>query len=235
MLPTANALASEIPGLPGSRRWNPCLYLDHGVPLPWFPVTSDPQRSSFWRGRCPLPGDQRQDVREPLGHLKRDVAAMADDLGTDLDQLLAAGWSVTADDPGRPVALHQQRIRQAATAHILEKLTTARGVLLGPRRQVQERLAAVRRLNGEPSMMDEPPLEIVVALHVGTVVYRNIGAAGRLDFTVIGPAVNLVSRLETTAKTLNTPIVLSDDFARACGRPLVSLGQYPLRGLARPH
>src|SRR5215831_8325703 len=96
MLPTANALASEIPGLPGSRRWNPCLYLDHGVPLPWFPVTSDPQRSSFWRGRCPLPGDQRQDVREPLGHLKRDVAAMADDLGTDLDQLLAAGWSVTA-------------------------------------------------------------------------------------------------------------------------------------------
>jgi len=47
----------------------------------------------------------------------------------------------------------------------------------------EEALAAVRRLNGEPSMMDEPPLEIVVALHVGTVVYGNIGAAGRLDFT----------------------------------------------------
>lgn len=99
----------------------------------------------------------------------------------------------------------------------------------------EEALAAVRRLNGEPSMADEPPLEIVIALHVGTVVYGNIGAAGRLDFTVIGPAVNLVSRLETTAKTLNTPIVLSDDFARAYRRPLISLGQYPLRGLARPH
>ena len=99
----------------------------------------------------------------------------------------------------------------------------------------EEALAAVRRLNREPSMMDESPLEIVVALHVGTVVYGNIGAAGRLDFTVIGPAVNLVSRLETTAKTLNTPIVLSDDFARAYGRPLISLGQYPLRGLATPH
>ena len=99
----------------------------------------------------------------------------------------------------------------------------------------EEALAAVRRLNDEPSMMDEPALEIVVALHVGTVVYGNIGAAGRLDFRVIGPAVNLVSRLETTAETLNTPIVLSDDFARACGRPLISLGQYPLRGLARPH
>jgi class 3 adenylate cyclase len=48
------------------------------------------------------------------------------------------------------------------------------------------------------------PLEIVVALHVGTVVYGNIGAAERLDFTVIGPAVNLVSRLEAMAKTLNT-------------------------------
>ena len=99
----------------------------------------------------------------------------------------------------------------------------------------QEALAAVRHLNGEPPMMGERPLEIVVALHVGTVVYGNIGAAERLDFTVIGPAVNLVSRLEATAKTLNTPIVLSDDFARAYGKPLISLGHYLLRGLAKPH
>ena len=97
----------------------------------------------------------------------------------------------------------------------------------------QEALAAVRRLNGEPSMADESPLEIVVALHVGTVIYGNIGAAQQLDFTVIGPAVNLVSRLEAKAKTLNTAIVLSDDFARAYGRPLISLGYHPLRGLAQ--
>jgi adenylate cyclase len=94
----------------------------------------------------------------------------------------------------------------------------------------QEAVAAVRRLNCEPSMADEPPLEIVVALHVGTVVYGNIGAAERLDFTVIGPAVNLVSRLEAMAKTLNTKIVLSDDFARAYERPLTSLGYHSLRG-----
>jgi adenylate cyclase len=93
----------------------------------------------------------------------------------------------------------------------------------------------VRRLNCEPSMADESPLEIVVALHVGTVVYGNIGAAERLDFTVIGPAVNLVSRLEAMAKTLNTKIVLSDDFARAYDRPLTSLGYHSLRGLAKPH
>jgi len=82
-------------------------------------------------------------------------------------------------------------------------------------------------------MAGEPPLEIVVALHVGTVVYGNIGAAQRLDFTVIGPAVNLVSRLEAKAKTLNTAIVVSDDFARAYGGPLISLGHHPLRGLAQ--
>ena len=99
----------------------------------------------------------------------------------------------------------------------------------------QEALEAVRRLNNEPSMAGEPPLEIVVALHVGKVVYGNIGAAGRLDFTVIGPAVNLVSRLEGMAKTLNTAIVLSDDFADAYGRPLTSLGHHTLRGLAKPH
>jgi adenylate cyclase len=67
------------------------------------------------------------------------------------------------------------------------------------------------------------------------VVYGNIGAAQRLDFTVIGPAVNLVSRLEAKAKILNTAIVVSDDFARAYGKPLVSLGHHSLRGLAAQH
>jgi len=74
-----------------------------------------------------------------------------------------------------------------------------------------------------------------VALHAGTVIYGNIGAADRLDFTVIGPAVNLVSRVEAVAKTLNLPIVVSDEFARAYGGPLRSLGTHQLRGLAAPH
>ena len=117
----------------------------------------------------------------------------------------------------------------------IEDTATAGRAATNALEAAQEALAAVRRLNGEPSMADEPPLEIVVALHVGTVVYGNIGAAQRLDFTVIGPAVNLVSRLEAKAKTLNTAIVLSDDFARAYGRPLISLGHHTLRGLAQRH
>jgi len=96
-------------------------------------------------------------------------------------------------------------------------------------------VAAVRGLAGDPSLLNEPPLEIVIALHVGTAIHGNIGAADRLDFTVIGPAVNLVSRIEAVAKVLNQPIVVSDDFARAYGEPLHPLGRHQLRGLATPH
>jgi adenylate cyclase len=96
-------------------------------------------------------------------------------------------------------------------------------------------VAAARELIHDPSLADEPPLEIVVALHVGTAIYGNIGAADRLDFTVIGPAVNLVSRIEAVAKALDQPIVVSDDFARAYGGPLQPLGRHELRGLATPH
>jgi adenylate cyclase len=81
----------------------------------------------------------------------------------------------------------------------------------------------------------EPKLEIIVALHVGTAFYGNIGAADRLDFTVIGPAVNLVSRIEDIGKALNVPIIVSDDFARSYGKPLHPLGRHVLRGLATPH
>jgi adenylate cyclase len=99
----------------------------------------------------------------------------------------------------------------------------------------KEAVEAVRGLSGDPSILGEPPLEIVIALHAGTAIYGNIGAADRLDFTVIGPAVNLVSRIEAVAKTLNLPIVVSDDFARLYGKPLQPLGRHELRGLATPH
>jgi adenylate cyclase len=99
----------------------------------------------------------------------------------------------------------------------------------------QAALAAVRLLANDPVMAGEPPLEIVIALHIGAVHYGNIGAADRLDFTVIGPAVNLVSRIEAAAKALDRPIVVSEAFAAALGGGLVSLGRHPLRGLSTPH
>ena len=109
--------------------------------------------------------------------------------------------------------------------------TAARNALAAAREAVE----SARGLTGDPSLVGEPPLNIVVALHVGTVIYGNIGAADRLDFTVIGPAVNLVSRIEAVAKTLNLPIVVSDDFASAFGDTLHPLGSHELRGLSTPH
>ena len=113
-----------------------------------------------------------------------------------------------------------------------DKAATAARCALDAAMQAVE---AARGLMHDPPLVDEPPLEIVVALHIGTVIYGNIGAADRLDFTVIGPAVNLVSRIESVAKALNLPIVVSDDFARAYGEPLRPLGRHQLRGLAAPH
>ena len=99
----------------------------------------------------------------------------------------------------------------------------------------QEALAELDVLRAKTSLAGEPPLEIVIALHYGAVIYGNIGAADRLDFTVIGPAVNLVSRIEAIAKSLDLPLVVSDDFAHVHGGALTSLGQHKLRGLEQPH
>jgi adenylate cyclase len=69
-----------------------------------------------------------------------------------------------------------------------------------------------------------------LALHVGELLYGNIGAGHRLDFTCIGPAVNLAARLETVAKQLGRATVLSAEFARHCGIEPVPLGEFALAG-----
>lgn len=81
---------------------------------------------------------------------------------------------------------------------------------------------------------EERPLHLDVALHLGDVFYGNIGAGGRLDFTVIGPAVNEASRIESLCDVLGEPLLMSEPFARRCGRPVVSLGPHQLRGVSRP-
>jgi adenylate cyclase len=107
--------------------------------------------------------------------------------------------------------------------------TVARTAVAAARKAI----TAVAGLVDHPAMEGEPPLDIVVALHVGTVHYGNIGAADRLDFTVIGPAVNLVSRIENAAKMLGRPIVVSAELAAALDG-VVSLGRHQLRGLTAP-
>jgi adenylate cyclase len=73
-----------------------------------------------------------------------------------------------------------------------------------------------------------------IALHVGDVMYGNIGGESRLDFTVIGPAVNLAARIEGLCRDLGRPVLLSADFVAASGVPAQHLGAHPLKGLSEP-
>jgi adenylate cyclase len=75
------------------------------------------------------------------------------------------------------------------------------------------------------------PIRFGLALHVGEVAYGNIGGASRLDFTAIGPAVNLAARLEGLTGKLDRQIVLSSDLAEHAGVPLVDLGEFDLKGV----
>ena len=79
-----------------------------------------------------------------------------------------------------------------------------------------------------------PALSFGAALHLGEVHWGNIGAADRLDFTAIGAAVNLVSRLEGLCKPLQQTVLVSDAVAAETEMPLVALGTHELRGIARP-
>ncbi|HZT52339.1 MAG TPA: adenylate/guanylate cyclase domain-containing protein [Stellaceae bacterium] len=76
------------------------------------------------------------------------------------------------------------------------------------------------------------PLRAGVGLHLGTVMYGNVGAPDRLDFTAIGPAVNLAFRLEDLTKELRRPVLASRAFAAAASSALTPLGPQPIRGLS---
>jgi adenylate cyclase len=75
------------------------------------------------------------------------------------------------------------------------------------------------------------PMAHGLALHVGELAYGNVGASHRLDFTVIGPAVNRASRLLDLAKRLDRQVLISDAVAQEVAQPLVDLGRHHLRGV----
>jgi adenylate cyclase len=81
----------------------------------------------------------------------------------------------------------------------------------------------------------EPSLRFGLALHVGEVMFGNIGASARLDFTVIGPAVNHAARLEKLCAPLNGQIVLSSALAALLPeRDVVPLGRHALKDIDEP-
>jgi len=101
-------------------------------------------------------------------------------------------------------------------------------------RAVSAAQAGMAHLNKERSRQGLPALSFGAALHLGEMLWGNIGAADRLDFTAIGPAVNLVSRLEGLCRPLGKAVLVSGALAAETQTPLVALGTHRLRGIASP-
>jgi len=101
---------------------------------------------------------------------------------------------------------------------------------------VAEARQAIIALNEKNSETGRAPLNYGIGVHVGDVMYGNIGSRTRLDFTVIGPAVNMASRLETLTKQLGRTVLLSRAFADVVGGDfdLERVGEYPVRGFNDP-
>jgi adenylate cyclase len=101
-------------------------------------------------------------------------------------------------------------------------------------RAVTAARVGMAHLNNERQAQGLPPLPFGAALHLGEMLWGNIGAADRLDFTAIGPAVNLVSRLEGLCRPLEKTVLVSGAFATQTKAPLIPLGTHVLRGIASP-
>lgn len=95
--------------------------------------------------------------------------------------------------------------------------------------------AGVAALNARRAAEGVPTTDMYLGLHVGEVYYGNIGSHERLDFTVVGPAVNEVSRIAALCRSVDQPLLMSQAFASALDDPqrIVSVGRYALRGVGR--
>ena len=92
-------------------------------------------------------------------------------------------------------------------------------------------LAELARWSDIRTQAGDTPIQCGIALHVGEVVYGNIGTPGRLDFTVIGEAVNRVARVESLCGPLGEVLLATDEFVQSvdCGR--TSVGSHVLKGI----
>jgi adenylate cyclase len=103
-------------------------------------------------------------------------------------------------------------------------------------RAIEAARDALRRMaevNVELAADGREALRFGLSLHLGNVTYGNIGAASRLDFTVIGPAANEAARMDALTKELGISVLVSEDFARFVPGALVSVGRHSLRGVSQ--
>jgi adenylate cyclase len=94
----------------------------------------------------------------------------------------------------------------------------------------------VAKLKIRRAAEERPLTDMYLGLHVGKVFYGNVGSRERLDFTVLGPAVNEASRIAAMCRSVEQPVLISAAFAGVgdMRRRLVSVGRYALRGVSNP-
>ena len=95
----------------------------------------------------------------------------------------------------------------------------------------REAISRIDRHNENLKATDRPVIRFGISLHIGSVMYGNIGTDRRMDFSVIGPATNEVVRLEDLCKKLHTPVVVSSSFNETYLDELVPLGNHPVAGV----
>jgi adenylate cyclase len=104
-------------------------------------------------------------------------------------------------------------------------------------RAVSSLKGGIKAVNERRAAGNHPVTSVYLGLHIGDVFYGNIGSEDRLDFTVVGPAVNEASRIAAMCRSVDRGVVFSSEFAEATPEPersqLVSVGRYALRGVGR--
>jgi adenylate cyclase len=150
------------------------------------------------------------------------LALLNDYAEAQVEQIEAHGGHVLKFIGDGILAIFPQDDTALACRHALDAATGLR-----------DRFAA---LNQRRSAAGLPVTTTHVALHLGELLYGNLGSARRLDFTVLGPAVNEAARIEALCGSLEQPIIVSSAFAEAAGDArsrLVSLGRYAMKGVGR--
>ena len=140
-----------------------------------------------------------------------------------VNALTAEGGEVLKFIGDGMLAIFELRERDNVAAHCAAALRAARTAQ-----------AAIAARNPARIAAGLAEIRYGLALHLGEVTYGNIGAPNRLDFTVIGPAVNHATRIEKLAGKLDRRVVTSASFAAAAAMPLVNLGTHSLLGVIEP-
>ncbi|KIC19031.1 guanylate cyclase [Leisingera sp. ANG-DT] len=154
-----------------------------------------------------------EDVFDALNTYFDVVVQAVEDAGGDVLKFMGDG--ILSIFPAADGSSHAEQCRQAAQA-------------------AQTALAGLATVNTSRTEAGKPPLEIGIGLNAGRVSYGNIGSPGRLDFTVLGAAVNLASRIEGLTKSTGHPVLASASVAAAAPGLFASCGRHNVRGVSDP-